>query len=237
MPSLPGTGLAGCTIAFDLDGTLVDTAGDLHRSLNHVLAAEGLPAATLTDVRAFVGQGARALIVRACGVHGIHHDEKRLDALTEAYIQAYALDIAAHSVIFPGVEAALSKLAAAGAILCVCTNKRTDLSNQLLAAVNFAHPFAAVVGADSVRNRKPHPDHFIAAVRAAKGDPARALMVGDSAADVGSARGAGAPVALVSFGYTDTAPELLGADAVFNHYDELPDLAVRLLGVQPTPRT
>lgn len=231
------TDLSGHTIAFDLDGTLVDTAGDLHRALNHVMAAEGLPLATLADVRAFVGQGARALIIRACGVHGIHHDDRKLDALTEAYTDAYAQDIAAHSVIWPGAEAALAKLAAAGAILCVCTNKRTFLSNQLLAELNFAHPFAAVVGADSVRNRKPHPDHFIAAVRAAKGDPARALMVGDSAADVGSAKAAGAPVALVSFGYTDTAPELLGADAVFTHYDDLPELASRLLGLQPTPRT
>ena len=89
--------LAGCTIAFDLDGTLVDTAPDLHRSLNHVLAAEDLPPATLEDVRTFVGQGHRALIVRACGVHGIHHDEARLDALTEEYVRAYASDIAARS--------------------------------------------------------------------------------------------------------------------------------------------
>lgn len=230
--------LAGCTIAFDLDGTLVDTAPDLHRSLNHVLAAENLPPATLDDVRTFVGQGHRALIVRACGVHGIHHDEARLDALTEEYVRAYASDIAARSEPFPGVEAALEQLAAAGASLCVCTNKRTDLSNQLLAALDLASHFTAVLGANSVKNRKPHPDHFIAAVRAAKGDPARALMVGDSAADVGTGKAAGAPVAIYAWGYTDTAPDLLGADAVFRHFNDLPDLAARLLlRPQPTPRT
>ena len=140
--------------------------------------------------------------------------------------------------LFPGVEAALEQLAAAGASLCVCTNKRTDLSNQLLAALDLASHFTAVLGADSVKNRKPHPDHFIAAVRAAKGDPARALMVGDSAADVGTGKAAGAPVAIYACGYTDTAPELLGADAVFRHFNELPDLAARLLlRPQPTPRT
>jgi len=222
--------LAGCTIAFDLDGTLVDTAADLHRSLNHVLAAQNLPPASLDDVRAFVGAGHRALIVRASAVHGVHHDEKTLDALTEAYVRVYASDIAAHSKVFPGVEAALRAFAAAGALLCVCTNKRTDLSNQLLAALDIAHYFAAVVGADSVRNRKPHPDHFIAAVRAAGGNPARAMMVGDSINDVGTARAANAPVAIYAHGYTDTAPALLGADAVFNHFEELPDLAFRLLG-------
>ena len=68
-----------------------------------------------------------------------------------------------------------------------------------------------------VKNRKPHPDHFIAAIRAAGGDPARAMMVGDSANDVGSAKAAGAPVVVYAYGYTDTAPDLLGADAVFTH--------------------
>jgi len=234
---MPPANLTGCTIAFDLDGTLVDTAPDLHRALNRVMAAESLPPVTLEDVRAFVGQGARTLVVRAFAVHGVFHDDARLDALTEEYIRVYATDISAHSNVYPGLEAALTALAADGAILCVCTNKRTDLSIQLLAAMNLTHHFAAIVGRDSVKNCKPHPDHFIAAVRAAHGDPARALMVGDSAYDVASAKGAGAPVALVSFGYTDTAPELLGADAVFKHFDELPDLAARLLRPQPMPRT
>jgi phosphoglycolate phosphatase len=223
------TNLAGYTIAFDLDGTLVETVGDLHTALNKVLVAEGLPPATLADVRGFVGQGARALIVRACGVHGIHHGDARLDELTEAYIAAYALDIATHSVPFPGLVATLENLASFGATLCVCTNKRTGLSNQLLDRLELLHHFAAVVGGDTAPNRKPHPDHFIAAVRAAGGDPARALMIGDSSYDVQSARAAGAPVAVYAYGYTDTAPDLLGADAVFKHFDELPDLAIRLL--------
>jgi phosphoglycolate phosphatase len=229
--------LSGYTIAFDLDGTLVDTAPDIHRALNHVMAAEGLPPASLQDVRTFVGQGPRALIVRACAVHGVFHDDSRLGDITEAYVQTYASDIAARSTVFPGLIDAMERLAAMGARFCVCTNKRTDLSNQLLAVLGMSSHFAAVIGADSVKNRKPHPDHFIASVRAAGGDPARALMVGDSAADVGSARAASAPVVVVSFGYADTAPELLGADAVLHNYTDLPDLAVRLLNPQPMPRT
>lgn len=228
--------LAGYTIAFDLDGTLVETVGDIHTALNCVLAAEGLPPASLEDCRAFVGQGARALLIRACAVHGIHHTDAKLDQLTEAYIATYATDIATHSVPFPGLVASLEKLKSLGAMLCVCTNKRTDLSNQLLAALDLSHHFAAVVGGDMPRNRKPHPDHFITAVRAAGGDPGSALMVGDSTYDVQSAKAAGAPVAVYAYGYTDTAPDLLGADAVFKHFDELPDLAVRLLNYQPTPR-
>lgn len=228
--------LSGCTIAFDLDGTLAETAGDMHTALNHVLVGEGLPSATLSDVRNFVGAGARALIIRAFGVHGIHHEDARLDQLTEAYIAAYALDIATHSTTFPGLTDALEKLKSLGATLSVCTNKRTDLSNQLLDALGLSRHFAAVIGSDIPSNRKPHPDHYIAAIRAAHGDPARSLMVGDSSNDVQSAKAAGAPVVVYAHGYTDTAPDLLGADAVFKHFDDLPDLAVRILNYQPIPR-
>ncbi len=231
------TDLSSFTIAFDLDGTLVDSAPDLHTALSKVLAAESLPPASLDDTRTFVGQGARALIVRAFAVHKIHPEPARLDALTDAYLAAYAEDISSRSKLYPGLTAALDKLSASGATLCVCTNKRTDLSVRLLETLGLAPRFAAIVGPDIVRNRKPHPDHFVAAVRAAQGDPARALMIGDSSNDVLSAKGAGAPIAVYAHGYTDTAPELLGADAVFGHYDDLPDLAVRMLGLQPTPRT
>jgi len=228
--------LSGYTIAFDLDGTLIETAGDLHRALNVVLAGEGLPPATLEDTRTFVGQGARALLIRALAVHGIHPEDARLDQLTDAYIAEYAADIAALSHPFPGLLAALDTLQHWGAALCVCTNKRTDLSVKLLSQLGMQHRFAAIVGADSVKNRKPHPDHYIHAIRAAHGDPARSIMVGDSINDVLSAKAAGAPVAVYAYGYTDTAPDLLGADAVFTQFTDLPDLLVRLLGAQPTAR-
>jgi phosphoglycolate phosphatase len=223
------TSLSGYTIAFDLDGTLIETVGDIHTALNQVLVAEGLPAASVADIRNFVGQGARALIIRCCAVHGLHHDEAKLDQLTEAYIAAYAAGIARHSRPYPGLEDALDALQSAGATLCVCTNKRTDLSVQLLTELKLAHRFAAIIGADLVKNRKPHPDHYLHAIRAAHGDPARSAMVGDSINDVLSAKAAGAPVAVYAYGYTDTAPDLLGADAVFTQFTDLPDLLVRLL--------
>lgn len=229
----PTAPLDGYTIAFDLDGTLVDTIGDLHRALNYVLHMEKLPLASLEDVRAYVGQGARALIIRACGVHP---SEMKIDLLTEEYVDAYARDIAAMSHPFPGVIDALENLKSQGATLCVCTNKGTRLSNQLLDALGLSQYFAAVIGADQLRNRKPHPDHYLFAIRSARGTPARSMMVGDSANDVQSAKAAGAPVAVYAYGYTDTAPDLLGADAVFKHFEELPDLAARLLNSQPTPR-
>lgn len=221
--------LSGYTIAFDLDGTLVETAGDIHRALNVVLAAEGIPPAAEADVRKFVGGGARALLTRALATHGVHPDAPTLDRLTDQYFETYAADIAALSHPFPGLIEALDTLQARGAQLCVCTNKRTDLSAQLLTTLGLAHRFAAIVGGDQPKNRKPHPDHFLHAIRAANGDPARSAMVGDSIFDVLSAKAAGAPVAVYAYGYTDTAPDLLGADAVFTQFTDLPDLLVRLL--------
>jgi phosphoglycolate phosphatase len=223
------TELSSYTIAFDLDGTLIETAGDIHRALGEVLSAEGLPPLPMADVRNLVGGGARLLIQRALELHGATRDDATLGRLMDDYIAAYAADIASLSHPFPGLVEALDALQALGATLCVCTNKRTDLSVQLLTTLGLQHLFAAIVGGDLAPNRKPHPDHYIHAIRSAGGDPARSMMVGDSIYDVRTAKAAGAPVAIYAFGYTDTAPDLLGADAVFTHFTELPDLAVRLL--------
>ena len=221
--------LSGYTIAFDLDGTLVDTVGDIHLALNHVLAQEGIPPAALADVRNYVGLGARVLLIRAFGAHGIYHDDQKLDQLTELYVETNAADIAALSRPCPGVIDALEVLKSWGATLSVCTNKRGHLSVQLLTALKMQHHFAAVVGGDDVPDRKPHPGHFIHAVRTAGGDPSRSAMIGDSINDVLTAKSTGAPAALYAFGYTDTAPDLLGADAVFTQFTDLPDLLIRML--------
>lgn len=225
--------LADATIVFDLDGTLVDTAPDLVRALNATLDLEGLPQAPLATVRLMVGRGARVLLERAAGLSGVSFSAERLDQLTAAFIEHYRADIARHSRPFPGVEAALDALAAEGARLCVCTNKRTDLSQLLLDALQLTHRFSAIVGADAVANRKPHPDHFRSAVASAGGIVRRSLMVGDTAADVGAAKGAGAPVALVRFGYCEDDIERLGADAIIDRYVDLPGAARRLIAARP----
>ncbi|HVY83871.1 MAG TPA: phosphoglycolate phosphatase [Caulobacterales bacterium] len=220
---------ADATIVFDLDGTLVDTAPDLARALNETLDLEGLPHLPLEKVRRMVGGGARALIESASALAGAHFSAERLDQLTSAYIEFYRVDIARESTPFPETITALDALAAAGAKLSVCTNKRTDLSLQLLDALGFATRFSAIVGADSAPNRKPHPDHYRAAVERAGGEMRRSLMVGDTAADVAAARGAGAPVALVRFGYAADEVERLGADALLDRFSDLVPTCRRLL--------
>jgi phosphoglycolate phosphatase len=222
--------LDGATIVFDLDGTLVDTAPDIYRALEAVMTGEALPTPPAERMRLLVGRGARVLIERSAAEAGVTFDAQKLTLLTEGFVEVYAADIARHSRPFPHVESALDDLRAAGAQLCVCTNKRTGLSEQLLSAVGLAHRFAAIVGADAVPERKPAAGHYLAAVAAAGGAPARSVMVGDGAADVGAARAAGAPVIAVTFGYCEEGVDALGADALISSYDELGAVVRRLIG-------
>lgn len=213
--------LEGATVVFDLDGTLVDTAPDLLRALDVVMVDEGLPAVPPEEVRRMVGQGAYALIVRAAARSGVVWPKEKLVRLTATFVEVYAADIARDSRPFPGIPAALDGLAAAGAALSVCTNKRTGLSEQLLTAVGLRDRFAAVVGSDSVPQRKPAAGHYLAAVAHAGGDPRRSVMVGDSAADVDAAKAAGAPVIVYRFGYSEKDVGTLGADVLISEFTEL----------------
>ncbi len=227
---LAGDSLAGATIAFDLDGTLVDTAPDLIGALNVVLGERGLPHVPEEAARVLVGKGARALIARGFALAGEPLHDAEVGELTDRFIAAYRNRIAVGSRVYPGLEEALDELAQAGATLCVCTNKRTDLSLALLDALQLSARFASVTGADRAPKPKPDPSHYLKAMEEAGGDGARSLMVGDSINDVLAAHGAGAPVVVVSFGYTDIAPAQLGGDALIDSFAELPAIARVLLG-------
>lgn len=221
--------LKGATIAFDLDGTLVDTAPDLIGSLNVVLAEEGLPPLPTDMARILVGRGARVLIERGFQAAGEPLEAARTPALVARFIEVYRGRIARDSRPFEGVEAALEVLAGRGALLSVCTNKPTALSILLLESLGLAQRFASIIGADAAPAPKPDPSHLLHAIQKAGGDPARAVMVGDSAADANAARAARVPVILVPFGYTDIPASELGADRMMDHFLDLPALVEDLL--------
>jgi phosphoglycolate phosphatase len=224
--------LSDWTIAFDLDGTLVETAPDLIGALNIVLVEQGLPPAPVAAARVLVGRGARKLIEHGFAAAGRELSPADVPGLVERFIEAYKVRIADESHVFPGLIPALEDLAALGARLCVCTNKRTDLSMALLDALDLTPRFVAVVGADLAPKAKPDPSHFLAAIAAAGGDPARAMMVGDSANDVDAAKAAGAPVIAVSFGYTAVSASDLGADAVIDSFTDLVHVAQSLAALR-----
>jgi phosphoglycolate phosphatase len=225
--------LSGAVIAFDLDGTLVDTAPDLVAALNMLLQADGLAPLPLEAARRFIGRGGPLLIERGFSAAGAPVTEERLAELYERFLAHYLGHIADRSRPFPGVVEALDAMAAAGARLAVCTNKRTDLSTALLDALGLSGRFAAIVGPDLARAAKPDPAHLTAAVAMAGGEIGRAVMVGDAATDAGAARAAGAGLVLVSFGYTEIPAAELAPDILIDHFDDLPGACQRLLAACP----
>jgi phosphoglycolate phosphatase len=222
--------LAGAAIAFDLDGTLVDTAHDLIGTLNWLLAEEGHPPLPLAEARPFIGRGARWMIERGFQAAEAPLAPAQVQPLFERFIDHYTGHIADESRPFPGCVAALETLKAEGAKLVVCTNKLTGLSKALLDALDMSRLFEAVVGSDATPAIKPDPRHLETAIATVGGRLDRAIMVGDATTDAGAARAAKVPLILVSFGYTEVPARDLGPDILVEHYDELPAACVRLLG-------
>ena len=221
--------LDGWTIAFDLDGTLVETAPDLIGTLNRILAGRDLPKVPLDAARDLIGHGAVALMRRGFEAAGEPWDDAASPALLEAFLADYLDHIADHSSAYPGSIAALERLAARGAVLCIATNKPTDLAVALFDALGLSHHFAAICGPQSVSARKPDAAHIREAIMQAGGDPARAIMVGDSITDLEAARATGVPCILTTFGYSNPPAAELGADALITHFDDLSAAIDRLI--------
>jgi phosphoglycolate phosphatase len=211
------TALPFRTVAFDLDGTLADTAPDIAAGLNRMLAALGREKLAQDPIRDMVGGGARALVERALLVTGGAPDAL-VDEGLPMYLDFYAENVCIGTRPYPGVERALDALAKEGVALALCTNKVERLTHDLVEA--------CVVGGDTLPTRKPEPEMLHAAIAGAGGGPA--AFVGDSMTDADTARAAGVPFVAVSFGFSDRPVEALGADAVIDHFDELRGALARL---------
>lgn len=216
-------------VVFDLDGTLVDTAPDLTRALNHVLAGEGCAPMTAEAVRHMVGHGARHLMLRGLEAAGRPATDEHLDRLLPRFLEFYADHIADESALFPGARRVLEDLAGAGVQLAICTNKPEKLTHSLVDALDITGLFPTIVGGDSISVRKPDPEHLLETLRRMGADSTGAVMVGDSINDIKAARGAGVAVVGVTFGYTDIPVRELDPDIVIEHFDRLPDALRRLV--------
>jgi phosphoglycolate phosphatase len=222
--------LTGYILAFDLDGTLVDTAPDIIGALNGVLKEQGVTPFHLDEARPLIGRGAMELLRRAFELAGrpLAPDQEKplLDRLLEIY-EAHIDDL---SRPFDGLAAALDELEAAGATFCVCTNKHTYLSVELLKKLKLFDRFGAVRGADSVPAKKPDAGHLKACIDDMKGDLKKTIMIGDSETDFLTAVNAGVPSIIFTFGYSDRPVHELKADALLDHYRYLPETVRKILG-------
>lgn len=214
-------------VIFDLDGTLVDSAPDLASALNHLLASERRRALALEEVIGMIGDGARVLVERAFAATGAPASD--LDRLTPLFLALYEGHTADQTLAFPGVVETLQLLASADLRLAVCSNKPEGASRELLAALDLARYFDAVIGGDSLPGvRKPDPRMLMAALELLGADPQNAAMVGDNQNDVAAARAAGVPVIVRAGGYTRVPAHALGADLVIDEFRELPAALAQL---------
>lgn len=205
-------------IGFDLDGTLIETSGDLAIAVNHAIGTIGLPAFPVEEIRIFVGRGARVMLARALKAAG--RDEPELvDRLLPLLLDHYASQLSVHSHVYPGLIDAIEALKATGLRLAVCTNKIQRFTLPLLRDLRLDHYFDAIICGDSTPALKPDPAPLRAMIEQAGGG--RCLFVGDSSNDMRAARALNVPSIAVTFGYPDFPPDALGANAVIEHYDEL----------------
>ena len=219
------------TVVFDLDGTLADTSGDLLAAANACFRDMG--AGDLLTLQTDTGvalRGGRAMLRLGMERLGRAGDEATIDRYYPVLLEAYAQAIDVHTVLYPGAMAAVECLSAEGYRVAICTNKPERLARILLERLGVLGAFQALTGADTLAVRKPDPEHLRETVRRAGGDPARALMVGDTVTDHDAARAAGVPSVLVGFGPGGAAVAALKPEAVIAHYDELPGVVRRLIG-------
>lgn len=214
-------------VGFDLDGTLLDTSGDLTAAVNHALASAGRPLLTVEEVRPMIGGGSRHMLAQGMAATG-GCSEAELDVLQRRLLSYYEANIAVETRPFERALGAMDDLTVRGVRLGIVTNKYERLAREVLGALGLLERFDAVIGGDTLGpgRSKPAPDPILAMVERCGGG--RAAFVGDSVYDTAAARAAGVPSVAVSFGFFQQPIEELGADAVIDSYAELIPALMRL---------
>ena len=217
-------------VGFDLDGTLLDTSGDLATAVNHALASVDRPPLSVEQVKPMIGGGARLMLKQGLTATG-GYDEPMLDTLHAKLLAYYEANICVLTKPYPGVIDALDALAARGVTLGIVTNKIERFARIVLGDLGLTDRFACILGGDSMRESKPSPMPITEMVRQCRGKGGgggRAAFVGDSIFDIQAAQAAGLPAIACSFGFLMQPVEELGAEAVIDGFDELLPTLARL---------
>ncbi len=216
-------------VGFDLDGTLLDTSGDLTDAVNHALGFLGRQPLSPAAVRPMIGRGARAMLEQALEAL----DDRDPEDMARAYpelLRFYEANVARRSTPFPGMLDALDALASRGVALAIVTNKFEHLAVKLIGELGLGSRFATIIGGDTMGKGNAKPSALPIREMIARCGGGRAAFVGDSIYDVLAARNAGVPSVAVSFGFLTQPIEELGADAVIDDYAELIPALVSLGG-------
>jgi phosphoglycolate phosphatase len=223
-------------VSFDLDGTLVDTAGDIAQAANRALEAHGMARRPLAEITDLIGDGSRQLMLKLLARVYLERpswaDTVRPDDVLEAFDRQLAVTTGSAAAPYSGAREALGRLRDAGVRLACVTNKELRHARRVLQSARLDSLFALVIGGDSLPHKKPHPSVLRHVVKALHGDTSRAAHVGDSGTDVEAARNAGVTAWAVPYGYNGGAPI---ADAKPERiFDSLSQLAEHVLAGRST---
>ncbi|MEG8039498.1 HAD-IA family hydrolase [Sphingomonas sp. LR60] len=207
-------------VGFDLDGTLLDTSGDLAAALNHALASADRPTLSVEQVKPMIGGGARHMLAQGMAATGGCTDAE-LDVLQRRLLDYYQANIAVLTRPFPHALDTLDQLAARGVTLAIVTNKLETLARQILDDLGLIERFATIIGGDTMGpgNGKPSRVPIDAMVERCGGG--RAVFVGDSIYDITAAHAAGLPAIACSYGFLMQPVEELGAELVIDSFADL----------------
>lgn len=211
-------------IAFDLDGTLIDSSLGLSQAVDMALYALELPAAGEERVITWIGNGADVLIQRALtwALKDQQPDAGQLSMARKLFDRFYAETVNEGSFLFPGVVNTLSALKEKGFLLGIVTNKPTPFVMPILERFGIAHDFQVIIGGDDVKQKKPHPEALFNTMNAMMLKADELLFVGDSRNDIQAAQAAGCLSVGLTYGYNyGEAIELSKPDRVFDHFDDL----------------
>jgi len=212
------------TLLFDLDGTLVDSAPDIIAALNLTLNDLGHEGVNYHDFRQSAGDGARKLLERVLITKNIPLTDKQLSTHVDRLLKYYYGIMTNNTTLYPGVSKTLYTLREAGIKLGICTNRPSPTTKYLLQHFGLTDLFCAVFCPDNVAAKKPDPRHLQEAMLELNSSPKTTLMIGDTATDIAAAQNASLKVIAVAYGYSKIPAEQLGADAVLEHFTELPQL-------------
>jgi len=185
-------------VIFDLDGTLVDTAADVHFSMNLLRAENGLPPISFEEAKKAIGPGPDLFVKYLTPTPG----QIDIKEIVRRFREIYWQHLLEQTCLFPGMESTLNLLAELRIKLAVATNKPGAFSRRILEGLGVAHHFLAILGPDDVEKQKPAPDVIYKAMAQADTTSAETLMVGDSEFDIRAARAAGVDICAVSYGYS-----------------------------------
>ena len=215
-------------VIFDLDGTLADTSGDLLAAANVCFRDMGLGDVLRSADAGVALRGGRAML--RTGLERVGRlDDAVIDRYYPVLLEAYGAAISVHTTLYPGAMEAISVLKSQGHAIGLCTNKPEGLAEQLMTDLGVRDEFGSLVGADTLPVRKPNPEPLFEATRRLGVDPKACLLVGDSDTDRNTARAAGVPSVLVTFGPSGEDMAALEPEALLDDYAALPSVVAALL--------